>query len=329
MFCVFWALLDGAVWKNSFSKLLKFIIDAIGEIILTLMKIKYMDFSKIIVGVMRWGVWGANHSEAGIQKLIETALEEDLYTFDHADIYGGYTTEALFGNAFSKMKIERENIQLITKCGICMPCEQKKFPLKYYNYSKEYILNQVDESLRNLKTDYIDLLLLHRPSPLMNPEEIAATFAVLRANGKVREFGVSNFTTSQFDLIAKNFPNLATNQIEVSITETKAFYDGTIDQMMTKKINPMAWSVMGTYFSEDSEKTARIKSVLDELTQKYNAGDAQILLAFLLKHPSGIIPIIGTSKAESVKSLKKSLNINLEIEDWFTLLEASLGHKVP
>ena len=288
-----------------------------------------MDFSKIIVGVMRWGIWGANHSESGVQKLVETSLEEDLYTFDHADIYGGYTTEELFGNAFSEMKINREKIQLITKCGICMPSEKKNFPLKYYNYSKEYILNQVDESLKNLKTDYIDLLLLHRPSPLINPEEIAAAFGVLRSSGKVRDFGVSNFTTSQFDLISKYFPQLVTNQVEVSLTETKAFYDGTIDQMMLKKLQPMAWSVMGTYFSEDSERTARIKSVLEVLTKKYNAEEAQLLLAFLLKHPSKIIPIIGTSKVESIKSLKKSLQINLEIEDWFSLLEASLGHDVP
>ena len=288
-----------------------------------------MDFSKIIVGVMRWGIWGANHSESGVQKLIETSLEEGLSTFDHADIYGGYTTEELFGNAFSGMKIGREKIQLITKCGICMPSEKKNFPLKYYNYSKEYILNQVDESLKNLKTDYIDLLLLHRPSPLMNPEEIAAAFGVLRSSGKVRDFGVSNFSVTQFDLLSKYFPQLVTNQVEISLTETKAFYDGTIDQMMTKKLHPTAWSVMGTYFNEDSEKTARIKSLLADLTVKYNADEAQLLLAFLLKHPAKILPIIGTSKAKSIKSLKKSLEINLEIEDWFGLLAASQGLKVP
>lgn len=287
-----------------------------------------MNFSKIIIGVMRWGIWGANHSGSGVQKLIETSLEEGLYTFDHADIYGGYTTEELFGSAFSEMKIDREKIQLITKCGICMPSEKKNFPLKYYNYSKDYILNQVDESLKNLKTDYIDLLLLHRPSPLMNPEEIAAAFGILRSSGKVRDFGVSNFTVTQFDLISKYFPQLVTNQVEVSLTETKAFYDGTIDQMMMKKLQPMAWSVMGTYFSEDSEKTARIKSVLDDFTTKYNADEAQLLLAFLLKHPAKILPIIGTSKAENIKSLKNSLKINLELEDWFKMLEASSGKKV-
>ena len=287
-----------------------------------------MDFSKMIIGVMRWGIWGANHSESGVQNLIETSLEEGLFTFDHADIYGGYTTEELFGKAFSGMKIEREKIQLITKCGICMPSEKKNFPLKYYNYSKEYIINQVDESLKNLKTDYIDLLLLHRPSPLMNPEEIAAAFGILRSSGKVRNFGVSNFTTSQFELISQYFPQLLTNQIEISLTETKTFYDGTLDQMMLKNLKPMAYSVLGSYFSEDSERTARIKAVFDELTVKYNADEAQLLLAFLLKHPAKILPIIGTSKAENIRSLKNSLSINLEIEDWFKMLEASAGSRV-
>ena len=287
-----------------------------------------MDFSKMIIGVMRWGIWGANHSESDVQNLIETSLEEGLYTFDHADIYGGYTTEELFGKAFSGMKIERKKIQLITKCGICLPSEKKNFPLKYYNYSKEYIINKVDESLKNLKTDYIDLLLLHRPSPLMNPEEIAAAFGILRSSGKVRNFGVSNFTTSQFDLISQYFPQLLTNQVEISLTETKTFYDGTLDQMMLKNLKPMAYSVLGSYFSEDSERTARIKAVFDELTVKYNADEAQLLLAFLLKHPAKILPIIGTSKAENIRSLKNSLSINLEIEDWFKMLEASAGSRV-
>ena len=288
-----------------------------------------MDFSKIIVGVMRWGIWGANHSEKEVQKLIETSLGENLYTFDHADIYGGYTTEELFGNAFSGMNIPREQIQLITKCGICYPCDKKAHPLKHYNYSKEYILNQVDESLKNLKTDYLDVLLLHRPSPLMNPEEIAAAFGILRSNGKVRDFGVSNFTTSQFDLIHQYFPYLVTNQVEIALTETKSFYDGTLDQMMKHQLKPMAWSVLGTYFTEDSERVARIKSVLDELCPQYNATEAQLLLAFLMKHPAGILPVIGTSKTDSIKSLKQSLSIDLTIEDWFVLLEASHGVKVP
>ena len=289
-----------------------------------------MNFSPIIIGTMRWGIWGANHSEKEIQKLVETSLEEGLYTFDHADIYGGYTTEQLFGDAVSEMKIERNSYQLISKCGIQYPGGEKPFEIKSYNYSKDYILSCVDESLRNLKTDYLDLLLLHRPSPLMNSEEIAAAFGILRSNGKVRDFGVSNFTVSQFDLIHHYFPFLATNQVEVSVNETKVFYDGTLDQMMMKKLRPMAYSVMGNYFSDpDSEQNLRIKPVLKQLCEKYGAEENQLLISFLLKHPSKIHPVIGTSKPATIKSLKKSLDTVLEDEDWFRILEASHGKRVP
>ena len=288
-----------------------------------------MNFSEIIVGVMRWGTWGANYGVKEVQKLIAASLEQGFYTFDHADIYGGYTTEELFGNAFSEMKIQRENLQLITKCGICYPCEKKNFQVKHYDYSKEYILQQVDKSLQNLKTDYIDVLLLHRPSPLLNPEEVAAAFGILRSNGKVKDFGVSNFNPSQFNHLHSYFPYLITNQVEISLTETKAFDDGTLDQMMQHQIKPMAWSSLGNYFSETSEKNQRIKAVLERLSEKYNANETQLLLAFLRKHPSGILPIVGTTKPENFLLYKKSLGIKLSTEDWFALLEASKGHRCP
>lgn len=288
-----------------------------------------MNFSPIIIGTMRWGTWGANHSEKEVQKLVETSLEEGFYTFDHADIYGGYTTEKLFGDAISGMNLNRENFQLISKCGIEYPGGIKPYEIKSYNYSQEYILKCVDESLQNLKTDYLDLLLLHRPSPLMDPEEIAAAFGILRSNGKVRDFGVSNFTTSQFDLIHKYFPFLVTNQVEISLNETKAFYDGTLDQMMMHRIRPTAYSVLGNYFTTESEQNFRIKTVLNELCEKYSAEENQLLIAFLLKHPAKIVPVVGTSNFENIKKFKKSLEIDLEREDWFKLLEASAGKRVP
>lgn len=286
-----------------------------------------MKFSPIIIGTMRWGIWGANHSAKGVQNLIETSFEEGLTTFDHADIYGNYTTEKLFGDAFSEMKIDRAEVQFISKCGIEMPCENRNFKIKSYNYSKEHIVNSVNRSLENLKTDYLDLLLLHRPSPLMNPEEIGETFNLLRDQKKVRHFGVSNFSPSQFDLINDAFP-LVTNQVEISVSQTGAFYDGTLDQMMLKKLQPMAWSVMGNYFTEKSEQNTRIKSVLEEICSKYDAEENQILLAFILKHPSKILPVIGTSRRDVIKKFKQSLSINLEREDWFKLLEAAEGEEV-
>lgn len=286
-------------------------------------------FSPIIIGTMRWGIWGADHSETAVQELIDTSLQEGFYTFDHADIYGGYTTEKLFGDAISVMGLDRESYQLISKCGIEYPGGAKPYEIKSYNYSKEYILKCVDESLNNLKTDYLDVLLLHRPSPLMNPEEIAAAFGILRSNGKVRDFGVSNFTTSQFDLIHHHFPFLVTNQVEISLNETKSFYDGTLDQMMIHKIRPTAYTVLGNYFTAESDQNTRIKVVLKNLCEKYHAEENQLLISFLLKHPSGIIPVVGTSKSGNIRKFKKSLEIDLDRTDWFKLLEASSGKRVP
>lgn len=284
-------------------------------------------FSEIIAGTMRWGIWGANHSEKDIQKLIEVCLDENITTFDHADIYGGHTTEELFGNAWKEMNIDRQKVQFISKCGIVMNSERKPSPLKYYNYDSNYIQSCVEESLSNLKTDYLDVLLLHRPSPLMDPEKIANTFQILKDQGKVKHFGVSNFSVSQFELINQYFP-LVTNQIEVSVNQISAFNDGTLDQLMMKGLRPTAWSVLGNYFSEQSQQNIRLKTIIQNLCKKYNAAENQILLAFLLKHPSRIIPVIGTSKTETIRELKKSLLIDLEAIDWFRIMEANRGVEV-
>lgn len=276
---------------------------------------------------MRWGIWGANHSVKEIQKLIDVCVEENITSFDHADIYGGHTTEELFGNAWKEMNLKREKVQFISKCGIVMNSDKKPSALKYYNYNKDYILNCVDESLSNLKTDYLDTLLLHRPSPLMNPEVIAEAFTVLKDVGKVREFGVSNFSVSQFELINQYVP-LVTNQIEISVNEISSFEDGILDQLMSKGLRPTAWSVMGSYFSDQSDENIRIKKVIVELCDKYNAEENQILLAFILKHPSKIIPVIGTSKAETIRTLSQTLQIDLDLEDWFLILESIRGKEV-
>ena len=284
-------------------------------------------FSELIAGTMRWGVWGANHSVKEIQKLIDVCVEENITTFDHADIYGSHTTEELFGNAWKDMDLKRENLKFISKCGIVMNSDKKPSALKYYNYNKDYILNCVDESLSNLKTDYLDTLLLHRPSPLMNPEVIAEAFTVLKDVGKVREFGVSNFSVSQFELINQYVP-LLTNQIEISVNEISSFENGILDQLMSKGLRPTAWSVMGSYFSDQSDENIRIKKVIVELCDKYNAEENQILLAFILKHPSKIIPVIGTSKAETIRTLSQTLQIDLDLEDWFRILESIRGKEV-
>ena len=160
-------------------------------------------FSRIISGTMTWGAWGSQFSIKQMQVLIEEAVGLGIYTFDHADIYGDYSTEQEFGKAFKESPIPRENVQFITKCGIQMPCEARPLNVKYYDLSGAHIRMSVENSLKKLNTDYIDVLLLHRPSPLMDPSIIASEIQKLQKEGKVKQLGVSNFTSSQMQLIQK------------------------------------------------------------------------------------------------------------------------------
>ena len=288
-----------------------------------------MIFSPLIVGTMRWGSWGNNLSEKEVQELIDKALSLGLYTFDSADIYGGYTTEKTLGKAFENMGLTRESYQLIGKCGIKYKGGEKPYKVKSYDLSKEYIVKAVEESLENLRTDYLDLLLIHRPSPLMDPEEIARAFSILRLEGKVRNFGVSNFSTQQMSSLLEFVPDLLTNQIEISLSSPEAFFDGRVEQMQSLKLQPSAYSPLGGYFSVSEEKNLRVLEVFEELKEKYNASEAQLLLAFLRKHPSGIVPLVGTSKLSNLEHLSKGLEVEISMEDWFYLLEAQRGHRVP
>ncbi len=285
-------------------------------------------FSRIISGVMNWGSWGKQLNTTDMVSLIHHCLENDIATFDHADIYGGYTTEMDFGNALNSIDIKRENIQLISKCGIQNVDGNRSNIIKHYNYSKEYIIWSVEESLKNLKTDYLDALLLHRPSPLMQPTEVMEAIAKLAQDGKIKNFGVSNFTPSQVDLISSKVP-VTINQIEFSLTSHDALHNGSLDQMVLKKIKPMAWSPLGSIFREDTEQTRRIHKQLGQLMDKYNATEDQLLLAWILKHPSNIYPVIGTTDKTRISKANEAIAIDLELEDWFSILIASQGHKVP
>lgn len=248
--------------------------------------------------------------------------------FDHADIYGDYTTEAEFGEAFNESGIDREAIQLISKCGIQYIGKTRNNRLKHYDYSKEYIIWSAEQSLQHLQTDYLDTFLLHRPSPLMHPDEIAKAFQSLKESGKVRRFGVSNFTPSQVELISSTC-DISVNQIEFSLTQHSAMHDGTLDQMLLKNIQPMFWSPLGSYFKEENEQTLRTRTELDALAEKYSASPDTLLLAWGLKHPAKGSPVIGTTNKDRILAANKALEIELELEDWFGLLVASQGHKVP
>ena len=260
--------------------------------------------------------------------IMQHCISNGITTFDHADIYGGYTTEAEFGKAFTKSEIKREDIQLISKCGIQYMSDNRSNKVKHYDYSKEYIIWSVEESLKHLQTEYLDMLLLHRPSPLMQPNEIAEAISKLKKQGKIRDFGVSNFTSSQMDMIGLRM-DIDVNQIEFSLTAHQAMHDGTLDYMLSNGIAPMAWSPLGSVFKDDTEQTRRIHKQLGNLMEKYNATEDQLLLAWLLKHPSGIKPVVGTTNKTRLKQAMEATKINLELEDWFLILVAAQGHKVP
>ena len=286
-------------------------------------------FSKIIAGTMSWGVWGKKFNPNEMQRMIETTVDLGISSFDHADIYGGYTTESAFGTAFSKTGISRSSVQFITKCGIQLVTPNRPITIKHYDCSKAYIMSSTEASLKQLQTDYLDVLLIHRPSPLMHPYEVMEAIEQLKKEGKINHFGVSNFTPSQMDLIASEVA-IAVNQIEFSVVQCQALFDGRLDQMLTQKITPMAWAPLGAIFSEETTpQKKRILDQLESLAATYNAMPDQLMLAWILQHPSGIHPVIGSTNLERIKAASKAVSIHLSTQDWFKILEASQGHKVP
>ena len=274
---------------------------------------------------MNWGTWGVNYSKQEMCKLISESYDSGINSFDHADIYGGYTTEKSFGDAFEDTGIKREDVFFISKCGIMYPSERLPIKIKHYDYSEDHIVKSVDNSLKYLKTDYLDCLLLHRPSPLMDISIIANTVNGLIKSGKIKSFGVSNFTTNQMEMF-RGKVEILYNQINLSLTHSDQMFDGTLEYMQTNNILPMAYSPLGSYFKSENNK---LKMVVDRLKNKYGCTDYELLICWLLNHPSKIHPVIGTTKPDRIKKSIKSLKIQIDLIDWFELLEAHLGMRVP
>jgi len=285
------------------------------------------NFSRIISGAMTWGSWGKKLSKIEMVELMHHSMDCGLTTFDHADIYGGYSTESEFGKAFAESGIKRENVQLITKCGIQLT-DGRNNKINHYQYDKQYIIESAEESLKKLDTDYLDFFLIHRPSPLMQPEEMAEAAQHLLQSGKINRFGVSNFTPSQVAMLEKWMP-VEGNQVEFSLTHNNPMYDGTFDDCIGNKRMAMAWSPLGNFFRETDDQVERIKEVMPALMEKYNATESQLLLAWILKHPAKVHPVIGTTNKERIEQSAAAVNIELELQDWFALLVASQGHDVP
>ena len=282
-----------------------------------------------IIGCMRWGVWGASFNTKQYETVIKQCVEIGLNTFDHADIYGNYTTEAEFGKVLSNNNSLRAQINIITKCGIQMVTPNRpNHKIKSYNTSAVHITKSVEQSLRNFNTDYIDTLLIHRPDILMDSEEINEVITKLKAEGKIKKFGVSNFNCSQVELLSTKV-KIEYHQVEISLINLAAFNSGILDQSKLKDIEIQAWSPLGAnLFIEKNDRNLRIIKKATALAAAYNTGINQILLAFLYSHPSGITPVIGSTKFKRMLEAKEAKGITLTRESFYELWSAAVGEDV-
>lgn len=289
--------------------------------------------SPLVYGLWRLGSDREGAEPARVMAKIETCLELGITTFDHADIYGDYTCEALFGRALALAPALRERMQLVSKCGIKLLSKGRpEHTVKHYDTSAEHILASVDRSLQALGTEWLDLLLIHRPDPLLDPDEVAGAFDRLHAQGKVRHFGVSNFAPSQFDALQSRLTlPLCTNQVELSLLRPGPLHDGTVDHCQRHNIAPMAWSPLGggSLFTATDERSVRVRKALESVAQAVDASPDQVALAWLLRHPAEIRPVVGTNDLARIKSAAGALKVQLCRQQWFALWQASMGHAVP
>jgi len=271
---------------------------------------------------------------------IKAAIDAGYTLFDHADIYCDGAAEALFGRVLHETPALRERITIATKCGIRKPGDGGPDAPYRYDFSADYILRSCEQSLRRLQIETIDLYQLHRPDYLMDPDEIAGAFVKLRDSGKVREFGVSNFKPSQLDALQRACPmHLQANQVEISLANLRAFDDGTLDHCLARQITPMAWSPLAggklgngprrVLASQEGYQTDSIVTALDRLAKARGATRIAVALAWLLRHPSRIIPIVGSTDPRRIQEAAQADTLEISREDWYRLLEIARPERLP
>ena len=295
---------------------------------------QYVSFSKVIQGFWRAQDWQWTPQQ--LNRYLNELVERGVTTMDHADIYGNYTCEGIFGEALKLSPQLRDEIEIVTKCGIVLSSSpEQDIQGHRYDHSKTHIQKAVDRSLQQLNVDYLDSLLIHRPSPLMDPHEVTEALKALVSEGKVRSFGVSNFNKSQYDLLSKCLVcdklHITINQLEVSPYTLDAIDNGVINHMYKDDVKIMSWSPMagGKLFDLADEKAARIMAIVSPLAQKYNVTTNGIIMAWLDKHPAAIMPVLGTHKIERIDDAIAGLEVTLTDQEWFDIYTASLGHDIP
>jgi predicted oxidoreductase len=285
--------------------------------------------SRIVAGAWRMGDWNWTPQER--LRWIEQCLELGVTTFDHADIYGGYTVEQLFGEALALAPGLRAKMQLVTKCGICLTTANRPaHRVKHYDTSFAHIVASAENSLRMLRTEQLDLLLIHRPDALMDADVVASAFIHLQLTGKVLHFGVSNFTPSQFELLQSRFP-LVTNQVELHPLHLAPLHDGTLDQCQQRRLQPMIWSPLagGRLMTSDDVVAQRVRGVMAGIAERHGVTLPTLAFAWLLRHPSRPIPVAGSRRIEAMREAVAALDLVLDTQDWTEIWTAGAGHEVP
>ncbi len=292
-----------------------------------------LELSRLIYGLWRLGD-DKDTSVAHIQAKVESCLEQGITSFDQADIYGDYESEKLLGTAIKALPALREKMEIITKCDIMLLSE--KYPdrrVKFYDTTAAHLNMSVDNSLSNMNIEQIDLLLLHRPDPLMDAAETGAALDTLVKSGKVRAIGVSNFRPFDWELLQSNMNSqLQTNQVELSLLATDAFTNGDLAYMQQHKIAPMAWSPLagGQLFSKDkNELLVKLHQRLDQIAKEQNVGIDAVAVAWLLLHPANILPVLGTNSLERIATMSDAMRVQLDRETWYELYTLACGQEVP
>lgn len=287
-----------------------------------------LTLSRIVAGMWRMQEWQLTPQQR--LRLIEQCLELGVSSFDHADIYGDYGVEALFGEALALQPGLRQRMQLVSKCGIKLVNPARpEHTIQHYDTSASHITASVEQSLRNLGTDHLDLLLIHRPDPLMDFDVIADTFHALRQAGKVRHFGVSNFSRHQFECLNRRIA-LSTNQVEFSPLHVAPMFDESLDGLQDLGVAPMIWSPLagGRLFSNNDAAGQRVRAAIEQVAAELQQPFASVVFAWIMQLPSRPIPLTGTGRISAIAEAVQATQFSLSRSQWFTILRAARGHEV-
>jgi predicted oxidoreductase len=287
-----------------------------------------ITMSRLVYGMWRLGD-DADTSPGHVQAKVETCLAQGITTMDQADIYGGYAAEALFGAALRAAPALRDQIEIVTKCDIVAPIGRHSAArVKYYDTSAAHVTASVEASLREMATDRIDLLLIHRPDPLMDHVETGRTLDALVASGKVRAVGVSNFRPWDVTLLQSAMTTpLVTNQIELSLNCRDPFTNGDLAYLQERGIAPMAWSPLAGGHLR-AEANDGLSARLDQIGKAAGTDWTAVAVAWLLHHPAKVIPVLGTNTLSRIATISDALRVPMDRQTWFELLTLAQGHEV-